>query len=727
MTDHDILTYEEAARLLGCHVQTVRRYVRLGQLPKAYTGRRLPDGRREKGIRRDGLHEHARILPPEAAEEARGQLPVQGAVPASSETATVPVPGTVPVAPVAALQLGLFQNHLPRPAHLPDHIPITRDGLPDLVTLRQLGLTGEVDAYEERFRAVSRARVLLSEAEYGAKSSVWQRVATEFNVGRRTLQRWVKAVDAYGWAGLMRAYGKSRGVFRTIPDELQKMILDAYAYQGQLTVAQIFTDVVKPYCTNDGRRLPHVRTIARFVRLRMPPMLKTISREGKRAFEQEHVVRVTRDPETAGINGWWCSDHRLADTMVMVPDGKGTGWPSKVKNALCTCGSGNLRKDCCSVRRLWWTVTADVCSAAFVAWRFSLQPTAATVCHMLHDAIMHFGLPQNWLRDNGREFKAKRLSGPTLNLARPKSRDLQGHRRWPMVLPRDVEASTVWELLGVNVVTAIPYSAWSKPIEALFSAFSKLYENRMYGWCGRSTKHKPEKLKDELLRGKLLTVEEYIAAMEKMITRWNTERCVGARKKTPAEYYKSYIPRRPDPQTLTFLLQDELTVKVDQGSLVLTHGGVKHKYVGDELACYSGLHVGVRCDREAPEWIWIYPGDGRCLAVQECPPAQWGAWSESNERVARARRAQRDYIRSWAADIKGACPPALLDPYGALRAVQTRLANLPAKPQEPTLPPEQQHALEEAKAAPDEKPELTIYQTDPEIQRLKELERKLAE
>ncbi len=45
-----VVTYEVAAKLFGCSVSTLRRYVRSGRLRRVSTGRRLANRHRERGI-----------------------------------------------------------------------------------------------------------------------------------------------------------------------------------------------------------------------------------------------------------------------------------------------------------------------------------------------------------------------------------------------------------------------------------------------------------------------------------------------------------------------------------------------------------------------------------------------------------------------------------------------------------------------------------------------------
>ena len=425
-----------------------------------------------------------------------------------------------------------------------------------------------------------------------------------------------------------------------------------------------------PYCAERGIGVPHVSTVRRFLRSAVPPVVETVARQGRRAYQEQHEVRVRRDPEEVGVNNWWSSDHRILDHLVMVPDGKGLGWPSSARRLLCTCGSGQERRHCCSVRRVWATVTMDRASAAVVSWRLSLQPNRATVAHSLRQAIMRFGLPKVWVRDNGKEFTANLIGGSPVRYAGP--------QRAPALLPGDVERSTLWGQLGVRIVTTIPYSSWSKIIESFFSAFSRRYDAFLPGYVGRDTKRRPEKLKKEISAGRLLTAEGFGTAIERQVAEWNGLHQVGKRSQPPLAYYKEYRGFAPAPETLAFLCQE-------QGRRVVTGGALEiggHRYVSDALALLSRQTVTVRTDPGDPSAIYVYPARGACLAVPECPDAINGEFGEANLIAKRASRAQRDFVREWALAIKGACPPERMDPYGAHRMVEARLGRVQAAARE---------------------------------------------
>lgn len=555
-------------------------------------------------------------------------------------------------------------------------IPMTREGMVDLVALREGGDGWRADAYERRFRAVSTVRGRLASAAHGERSAAWQRTAAELGCSASALRTWERGLRDHGPVGLVPTRGLSRkGGHPGIDPELGRQILDAYAHGTRYSVRQIADRIVRPWCEEHGTNVPHIRTLQRFLadpRV-LPPLVNDFARLGPRLYREKHVPRVRRvlTPDAVEVGAWFCSDHRKADCLVLVADGEGRGWP-RYGRLPCPCGSGEQRRHCCSAKRPWWTTTVDIATGAIVGFRVSTQPDAAVVCGSLRDAILDFGLPRYWLRDHGRDFCARRLAGPTLNLREPPAEDVEGAVRWPAAMPAHVEDSTLWEALGVRVVTTIPYSAWSKPIESIFGAFAARYENALPGWCGRSTDERPEKLDGEKRRGELLTIGEYAEGMARAIADWNTLRPIGERDKPPLDYFTSpdYVRREVSDAALAFLLQDRKELSV-RGGLVRLGG---RAYLSEELSWLSGSRVQVRYDPGRPDVVWVYPGDGRCLAVRELPPAKYGEWGEANLRTKQAAKAQRRGLRNWAVAIKGCCPGDSMDFLGAHAVVRERLA-----------------------------------------------------
>ena len=205
-----------------------------------------------------------------------------------------------------------------------------------------------------------------------------------------------------------------------------------FAHGSRMTATQVHTALVRLYNERYPGRKPHsVRTTRRLLR-ELAPIIKDRARGGRKRFQERHEPHVRRDLTKLAPNELWSSDHREADVLVLVPDGRGTGWPVRYRKKPCTCGSGKLRKDCCSVKRVWLTLITDVASGAILELRISTQPNSSVIAHALHAAIVRRGLPQCLQTDNGKDYKSWRISG---SIANPSERDLRGRRHWLAVRP----------------------------------------------------------------------------------------------------------------------------------------------------------------------------------------------------------------------------------------------------------------------------------------------------
>jgi len=546
---------------------------------------------------------------------------------------------------------------------LPGWIPVLAvSGLPDLEVMRHDGRTAQAEEYERRVNVVARVRARL-DRRAEPKGQVYARVAAVAGVSVRTLRRWDSELKKHGWAGLMPSWGHQRGKHPALPRPLQKAILDRFCQAPGWSAALVHEHVVKRWCRDhDVGAVPSLRTIQRFLDKSVPPVVETASREGIRAYQTKHEPKVYRDLSTLGVNSWWASDFRLADTLVYVSDARGTGW-GNAKGRPCPCGSGRERRRCCSAKRLWWCATFDVGSAMPVGFRLCVRPNAATVCHTLHEAVMGFGAPANWQRDNGKELGVARLDGIEAHLDTPRASDVRGCNRWPAFLGTAVEGSTMWQMLGCQVHTTTPYAPWAKLPEALFSSLARRIELLLPGYVGGNPDRRPGHLARELREGAILSADGYAHFLRETLADWSTRKPIGKqRDRTPAAYYLHHEPRHVDPQALAFLLRDQTELTVRQGRLHLRG----RDYSSEELARYSGCKGWAHFDPGRPGWLYFYPqGANTCLAVAERPLGTYGEFGDVAERVRREQRALRGYTKQWALSVKGGCPRVMMDPTGA--------------------------------------------------------------
>ena len=632
-----VLTYVEACAMLGCRPAWLRRLIQRGDLRRMPTGRRLPTGQAERGISRASIEIYmaggrgGQSNP--ATRTGKAEMRAEG-TPASArgeEAAEKPVAAPAPTPP---MQLALTL------ARTPAHLPITRDGAPDVAGMRAAGMGPAVDRWDQRMAAIAIAESRLVGAKHGEHRAIVRRIADEHAVAPSTLYRWVARKRDGGAASLVPA-PRRRGT-RAIPPELQPQILEFYLDQRKPSYEQVYAHVVVPYFAGDGRACPHITTVRAFIQQNVLPVAETAFREGPRALEAQMMPKVLRDWRTAGVNGWWVGDHRRWDVHIRWPDGK--------------------------VRRPWVSMVTDVFSGGIVGWRICERPSAATVCHALREAILMFGPPANFLRDNGKEFLATRLGGKPERLLRPRAGDLGGAHRWPAAMGNQVERSGIWATLGVTLHTAIPYHAWSKPIESIFHAFAASWENLVPGWCGRSTERKPEQLKRQVRDDLLMLPDEFSDVFADRVRWWMTEHIVGDRPCPPLDMYKDHHPVIPDASTLAYLCQAERDARVEPEGIRLSG----RYYRGEYLGIYTGAMLPVRWDPESPDHAYAYAPDGQVILLTPTAVAEWGDPGEALVLAKREGKRIRDYLAMIRARIRGSTPLELLDPLGAYQMVATR-------------------------------------------------------
>ena len=401
-----------------------------------------------------------------------------------------------------------------------------------------------------------------------------------------------------------------------------------------------------------------------------------ILREGKKAWQDKARPHIFRDESELEVNELWCADHRRLDIFCWPPEG--------ARKAI----------------RPWVTAIIDVRSAAWVGWTLWLTPSSDTIACALRRAIMTYGVPKTWYRDNGKDFQAKRFGQ---NASSYRGVDWDEVSRWPAVLD-DPRQWSLFKALGVQTIDALPYQAWSKPIESLFGAWSKRYERLLPGWCGSDAKAKPEKLAGEIQTGRILPWAELVALFERSVVDWNTGEPIGDRELSPINHYVegSYTPRMVNQNTLTILLARHKRMRVHNHGVQL-YGDKQWTYMCKELAPFIGCDAEVRWDPWQPDAIWVHPEMGvpdeefpsrfHCEAwikVPRCALGSYRQFGDEEVEAARARKQQRLVVGMRAEEAAGAASINMHDPMGGFQiaaAHQARVqADLAARAEPAALP-----------------------------------------
>lgn len=504
--------------------------------------------------------------------------------------------------------------------------------LPESVQMRyiaQMEGVGEADivSYQQRYGDIGISAVLSRRnavleckiIERDGKGNITARknaLAARIGVTLRTIYRWRDAYDARGIAGLMdkieqsnkgkpksmclfaqdfvkaNLYSAAKHTNRSAYEKLRRLSaeLDVHACSrcphcdGSLARRELaLQGRAQEYdlCDRPGEGLiipESVSTLNRYAQT-IPADEIAYARYGNRYWEAKYMPKTQRTkPEK--INECWFGDHHMFDLFVVDDDGR--------------------------IVRPWMTAWSDAKSGAFVGWCITTNPNSTTIVETFVRAIAKssfspfYGVPAAIYIDNGKDYRSKRF---------------EGDRETEHVIGRlneQLSQTALLQVLGVNVIHAQPYKAWSKIIERLFGTLENRYIRDLPGWCGGRPDQRPEYLTRAYLekqaeRGKLLTLAQFERIMrEQIIPAYHAERFDN--EQSPIEIYESGEKARNDLPGWDVLAM----IRTEAATRKVSYMGVKlHKqwYWDDALRHMVGQEVTVRYSKDDDLSVTVVSGD----------------------------------------------------------------------------------------------------------------------
>lgn len=198
-----------------------------------------------------------------------------------------------------------------------------------------------------------------------------------------------------------------------------------------------------------------------------------LCREGTGAHAHRGMAYIEQDYEQLAPGQMYVCDHHQCKYFVLV-DGKPV--------------------------RPWLTAVMDMRTRVIVGWHLGVAPHSGAILQSLHAAFTVWGVPIKVKIDNGGDYTSKVLTGITKAQARQYKRKFGSE--WKETIKRerskvDVKDSAwfgVLPELGCEIVYALPYQPWSKPIERLFLTFTDRHARTRASFCATDATQKPEGL-----------------------------------------------------------------------------------------------------------------------------------------------------------------------------------------------------------------------------------------
>ncbi len=439
----------------------------------------------------------------------------------------------------------------------------------------------------------------------------------ERDLSPRTVHRWHQLYAERGLGALLPKWGKTRGRFLRISDEVQDFLKQEHCTSRCPDRATLYR-FLRNFCGAIRQPCPSMTTMNRFLN-QLPPPAVIFARRGEDAWRAQCEPKCERDFSALLVGEWWVSDHREFDVFVQIP------WWDHVAREMQV-----------KIGRPWLTAWLDLRSRALVGYVVTMGPSGETIACALRDGIQKHGLPAHLYRDRGKDYKSNWWGGKYSTHRNVRLSDDA------MLLLKPGVISTA----GIQLHAAKAYTPWSKPIESWFGHTFPQWERRLPGWCGSDNRERPEKLAQEIAAGELLTLDAFIPRVAECIDGYNNTPHSALNGATPNSLWRGHAIERPQPRTLDLLMMKHKAVTV-------TVQGVKlfgRCYQAEELALRIQTKVSVRYSpSEIGRLVVLDPVTHTfiCEAVNR-PAMQMGA-SEADLKAhaqskQRAQQAVREYL-----------------------------------------------------------------------------------
>ncbi|MEI8389915.1 MAG: hypothetical protein WCG23_08525 [bacterium] len=283
-----------------------------------------------------------------------------------------------------------------------------------------------------------------------------------------------------GVSALLAQYGKTAGVSK-IEDKYFEYFKNLYLVEGAPSVYSCWLITLGYAMREDGltkesfpgeasvrNSFPKHLSFKRRIRREIPVSSIYLARYGYSKWNRKYANYVERDYSAIRCGSVWVADHAQLDIACVNIDGK-VSFP-------------------------WVTAWRCFKSGKWLGWVLQPDnPNSDYIFQSFYYSAEEYGIPDDIIIDNGKDFRAK---------------DFAGGRRSIKIPVEQISTTAMLGKLGVIPHFALPYNAQTKPIERDFLKVKTLLSKHAVGYRGGNVTERPEKLKKEIQQGKILKFEE---------------------------------------------------------------------------------------------------------------------------------------------------------------------------------------------------------------------------
>jgi len=387
-------------------------------------------------------------------------------------------------------------------------------------------------------------------------------------------------------------------------------------------------------CPRCGFELSY-STVLRIIR-EIPPSVRTLGREGKRAFRERYGVYIPRTYQDLRNREIFCGDHHEFDLFVYASSGK--------------------------LFRPWISAWLDLKTEVLPGWFISARPNSETIALAYRHAVLPkrdkiMGLSETVYVDNGRDYRSHYLEGTNRDLGRMQLGTTETFASAHGIQTLSEEAMEgLWRQLGVSTLHTLPANPQAKPIERFFGTVERDLIQELPGWCGNSPETRPGDILKPLLRqhedwlaGRreetpFLHVAEFALKFEA----WLHERYLRTPHTrlgcAPLDAYEREYghPVVPSERALDILLMRAERRLVRRNGIEMFERG--RWYWAEELAGREGTYVEVRWDPRELGRILVYADRGFLCEAKNRELLGFHATLEQFQRYKRMQQVQREVV-----------------------------------------------------------------------------------
>lgn len=299
----------------------------------------------------------------------------------------------------------------------------------------------------------------------------WNENNSDLITSYQSINRMRKRFELYGVSGLLAEYGKSSGKTK-IKDEFFDYFKNLCLIEGAPSFYSCW-EITKGFAIREEGiskdEFPCYLTFKRRLEREVPEQAIYLARYGQSKWNKKYGSYIERDYSTIICGQVWVSDHAQIDVACLTEDGR--------------------------VVFPWVTAWRDFKSGKWLGWLLQTDsPNSDHIFQSFFYAASIYGLPLHVLIDNGKDFRCKDFAGGRKNLK---------------VDVNETKATSMLAELNIKVHFALPYNAQTKPIERDFLKIKELLSKHCVGYRGGNVVERPEKLADEIKKGKLIPFNKF--------------------------------------------------------------------------------------------------------------------------------------------------------------------------------------------------------------------------